>query len=154
MTQVCRDSLSQRLRVPGTVGQEALWGLDLEAMRSSNAPVTGGTAAGMPIHKPESARSYILKAFASGESTDSSPARKKKTGVALEREKEHNLGVLLGALDMLFSSWVQHIGRDDLDRRAWIWYTEVRPEVEAGVSGWGAKGPVRLVQVLSLRRKG
>jgi hypothetical protein len=154
MTQVCRDSLSQRLRVPGTVGQEALWGLDLEAMRSTNAPLAGGTAAGMPVHKPESARAYILKAFASGESTDASPAKKKKTGVALEREKEHNLGLLLGALDLLFSSWVHHISRDDLDRRAWIWYTEVRPEVEPGVSGWGAKGPVRLAQVMNLRRKG
>jgi hypothetical protein len=154
MTQVCRDSLSQRLRVPGTIGKEALWGLDLEAMRSTNAPVAGGTAAGMPIHKPESARAYILKAFASGESTDGSPAKKKKTGVALEREKEHNLGMLLGALDLLFGSWDQHISRDDLDRRAWIWYTEVRPEVEPGVSGWGAKGPVRLTQVLNLRRKG
>lgn len=154
MTQVCHDSLSQRLRVPGTIGKEALWGLDLEAMRSTNAPVAGGTAAGMPIHKPESARAYIMKAFASGESTDGSPAKKKKTGLALEREKEHNLGLLLGALDLLFSSWVQHISRDDLDRRAWIWYTEVRPEVEPGVSGWGAKGPVRLAQVLNLRRKG
>jgi hypothetical protein len=154
MTQVCRDSLSQRLRITGTVGKEALWGLDLEAMRSMNAPVAGGTAAGMPIHKPESARAYIMKAFASGEGTDGSPAKKKRTGVALEREKEHNLGLLLGALDLLFSSWVQHISRDDLDRRAWIWYTEVRPEVEAGVSGWGAKGPIRLAQVLNLRRKG
>jgi len=154
MTQVCRDSLSQRLRVPGTIGKEALWGLDLEAMRSTNAPVAGGTAAGMPIHKPEAARAYILKAFASGESTDGSPA-KKKTGVALEREKEHNLGLLLGALDLLFGSWVQHISRDDLDRRAWAsWYTAVRPEVPPGVSGWGAKGPVQLAQVLNLRRKG
>jgi len=154
MTQVCRDSLSLRLRIPGTIGKEALWGLDLEAMRSTNSPVAGGTAAGMPIHKPESARAYILKAFASGDRTDGSPAKKKKTSVALEREKEHNLGLLLGALDLLFGSWVQHISRDDLDRRAWIWYTEVRPEVEPGVSGWGAKGPVQLVQLLNLRRKG
>jgi hypothetical protein len=119
-------------------------------MRSTNAPVAGGTAAGMPVHRPESARAYILKAFASGESTD---GKKKKSGVALEREKQHNLGLLLGALDLLFSSWAQHISRDELDRRAWIWYTEVRPEVEAGVSGWGAKGPVRLTQILNLRRK-
>jgi hypothetical protein len=122
MTQVCRDALSQRLRVPGAIGKEALWGLDLEAMRSTNAPLAGGTAAGMPVHKPESARAYILKAFASGETAD---GKKKKSGVALEREKEHNLGLLLGALDLLFSSWVQHISCDDLDRRAWIWYTEV-----------------------------
>ncbi len=153
MTQVCRDSLSQRLRVPGTVGKEALWGLDLEAMRSNNAPVVGGTAAGMPVHKPESARAYILKAFASGESTDEPAKKKKKTGAVLEREKEHNLGLLLGALDLLFSSWVQYISRDDLDRRAWIWYTTVRPDVQPGVSGWGAKGPVRIAEILNLRKK-
>lgn len=99
MTQVCRDCLSQRLQVPGTVGKEALWGLDLEAMRSTNAPVVGGTAVGMPVHKPESTRAYILKAFASGESLN---GKKKKTGVTLEREKGHNLGLLLGALDFAF----------------------------------------------------
>ncbi|KAF4633896.1 hypothetical protein G7Y89_g4213 [Cudoniella acicularis] len=38
MTEVSRDALSQRLRVAGVVnGQEALWGLDLEAMRASNS---------------------------------------------------------------------------------------------------------------------
>ncbi|KAH8808448.1 hypothetical protein F5884DRAFT_792256 [Xylogone sp. PMI_703] len=152
MSQVARDALSQRLRVTGIVGQEALWGLDLEGMRSTNAPVTGGTAAGMPIHKPEGARSYILKAFASPPSDEGS--KKKKSGAALEKEKEGNLGLLLGALDMLFESWVEHIGRDELDRRAWGWYVQVRPDVESGVAGWGGKGEVRLKDILDLRRKG
>ncbi|TVY57901.1 Protein IMPACT-B [Lachnellula suecica] len=46
MSQVSRDALSQRLRVAGVIGHEALWGLDLEAMKSKEA-VTGG-GSGMP----------------------------------------------------------------------------------------------------------
>jgi len=155
MTQVSRDALSQRLRVAGTIGQEAIWGLDLEAMRSSNAPVTGGMVAGIPIHKPESARAYILKAFTSAEPAADGVEvkKKKKSGAALDRQREENLGLLLGALDLLFASWVDHISRDELDKRAWGWYVQVRPEVESGVAGWGGKGTVKLVDILNLRRK-
>jgi hypothetical protein len=153
MSQVSRDALSQRHRVTGNIDHEALWGLDLEAMRSTDAPVTGGTAGGMQTYKPESARSYILKAFGAPPSTADTPA-KKKSAAALDREKEHNLGLLLGALDMLFSSWVQHLSRDELDRRAWSWYVQVRPEVESGVSGWGGKGDVPLKSILGLRHRG
>lgn len=150
MTQVCRDALSQRLRVTGLIGQEAVWGLDLEAMRKTDAPVTGGTASGMPIYKPESARAYIMKAFAS----PADAAKKKKSGAASDREKEENLGLLLGALEMLFASWVEHISRDELDRGAWGWYVQVRPDVEAGIGGWGGKADVKLADILALRRKG
>lgn len=137
MTEVANDSLSQRLRVTGTVTGEALWGLDMDAK---------GDTSGMPVHKPETARNYIMKAFASPPSTT------KKTGVSLEREKEHNLGLLLGALDLLFRSWVNHISKEDLDRRAWSWYVQVRPEVQDGVAGWGGKGEVKLADILALRR--
>ncbi|RDW94511.1 hypothetical protein BP5796_00274 [Coleophoma crateriformis] len=166
MTQVCRDALSQRLRVSGIIGQEALWGLDLEAMRRADAPVTGGQAAGMPIYSAESARAYIMKAFSSppasavigtGEDengTAEAKKQKKKSGAALDRERVENLGLLLGALDMLLGSWVEHISRDELDRRAWTWYVQVRPEVESGISGWGGKADVRLSDILALRRKG
>jgi len=154
MSQVARDALSQRLRVTGIVGSEALWGLDLEAMKSTDAPVTGGTASGMPIYRPESARAYILKAFASPPASGSPEKKKKKSATAIDQEKEENLGLLLGALDMLFSSWVEHISRDELDRRAWGWYVSVRPEVESGVAGWGGKGEVKLADILKLRRKG
>ena len=153
MSQVSQDALSQRLRVAGIIGQEALWGLDLEAMRSTDAPVTGGTAGGMPIYKPESARAYVLKAFSSPPITGDVKS-KKKSGAALDREREENLGLLLGALDMLFASWVEHVSRDELDRKAWSWYVQVRPEVESGVAGWGGKGEVNLVDILNLRRKG
>lgn len=152
MSQVSRDALSQRLRVAGVVGQEALWGLDLEAMRSTDAPVTGGTSAGMPIYRPESARAYILKAF--GSPPPAADSKKKKSGAALDREREENLGLLLGALDLLFSSWADHLSREELDRRAWSWYVQVRPDVESGVAGWGGKGAVKLVDILNLRRKG
>ncbi|CZR61003.1 related to impact protein [Phialocephala subalpina] len=152
MTQVSRDALSQRLRVAGVIGQEALWGLDLEAMRKKDGPVTGGTAAGMPIHKPQGARQYILKAFSSPPDPESL-GKKKKSGAALDREKEENLGLLLGALDMLFGSWVDHLSHEELDRRAWSWYVTVRPEVESGVAGWGGKGQVKLADILNLRRK-
>jgi hypothetical protein len=149
MTQVSRDALSQRLRVAGVIGQEALWGLDLEAMRKTDAPVTGGTVAGMPIHKPEGARQYILKSFSSPPDS----GKKKKSGAAMGREREENLGLLLGALDLLFGSWVNHISREELDHRAWGWYVNVRPNIEAGVAGWGGKGEVKLIDILNLRRK-
>ena len=152
MTQVSRDALSQRLHVTGVIGQEALWGLDLEAMESTDAPLTGGTASGMPIYKPEGARAYILKAFASPPGGEDEK-KKKRTGVSLGKEKEVNLGLLFGALDMLFGSWVDHVSRDELDRKAWNWYVQVRPEVEGGVAGWGGKGNVKLADILSLRRK-
>jgi hypothetical protein len=153
MSQVSRDALSQRLRVAGIIGHEALWGLNLEVMRSKDAPLTGGAAAGMPIYQPQSARSYILRAFGSPPATEDGSIKKKKSGVSLDREKEGNLGLLLGALDLLFGSWVEHIDRNELDRRAWSWYVQVRPEVESGVAGWGGKGEVKLVDILSLRRK-
>jgi Uncharacterized protein family UPF0029 len=150
MSQVSRDALSQRLRVAGNIGQEALWGLDLEAMRKTDAPVIGGTTGGMPIYQPGPARAYIMKAFGSPPAA----SLKKKSGAALDREREENLGLLLGALDLLFSSWADHLSREELDRRAWSWYVQVRPDVESGVAGWGGKGEVKLADILNLRRKG
>lgn len=144
MSEVCRDALSQRLRVSSFSG-EALWGLDLEAAKSSGSSVTG-----MPIHKSDNARAYIIKAFTSPPEEDS---KKKKTGPVIIKEKEKNLGLLIGALEMLFGSWVEHISREELDRQAWSWYAQLRPEVSDGVSGWGAKGYVKLSNVLDLRRK-
>ena len=151
MTQVSQDALSQRLRVTGIVGSEPLWGLDLEGMQTKNAPVVGGTAAGMPIYRAEPARAYLLKSFLSPPPTGET-TKKKKTGIALEREIENNLGLLLGALDKLFGSWVEHLSRDELDRRAWGWYVKVRPDVESGVAGWGGKAEVKLSSILELRR--
>jgi len=104
----------------------------------------------MPVHKSENARAYIMKAFASPPEEDS---KKKKTGAAVAKEKEKNLGLLITALNMLFESWAEHLSRDELDRRAWSWYAQLRPEVSDGVQGWGAKGAVKLSTVLELRRQ-
>ncbi|TVY56743.1 Protein IMPACT, partial [Lachnellula cervina] len=135
MSQVSRDALSQRLRVAGVLGHEALWGLDLEAMKSKEGSGTDG----LPIHRPEGARAYILKAFASPPEKEMQKEGKgkKKTLQQVGIEKEDNLGMLLGALDKLFGSWVGHVGSEELDRMAWGWYVGVRPEVEGGVAGWG-----------------
>ncbi|CAL3970890.1 unnamed protein product [Diplocarpon coronariae] len=145
MSQVSREAISQRLRITGVVGQEALWGLDLEAMKKADSPGT------MPIHRPEGARSYLLKSFGA---PPEPVGNKKKSGAVLDREREENLGFLLGALNLLFGSWVEHLSKDELGRRAWGWYVTIRPEVAGGVAGWGGKGEVKLGDILRLRRKG
>ncbi|KAI6381017.1 hypothetical protein MCOR25_001319 [Pyricularia grisea] len=184
MRNVVRGALSERMRLAGTqtgLGGEAVWGLDLEAMKSKST--TGGygsgikhhetTVVGMQVHRPEAARNYLLKSFATGSTTenaegdtadtkdDDTPGSKgkktatakKKTVKAVNAEKEENLALLLGALRLLYDSWADHLPVGDLDRRAWSWYTAVRPEVDSGPSGWGAKGVLHLQSILALRRK-
>ncbi|KAL8795444.1 MAG: hypothetical protein Q9195_002033 [Heterodermia aff. obscurata] len=136
----------------------ALWGLDLEALRAANGPlVPGKDTSKLPIYTPQSARAYILKSFASAPSlatVDPDSPRKKPSAAAIAASKEKNLGLLLRALDLLYSSWAQVLSTDELDRRAWSFYVNVRPEVENGVAGWGGKGEVKLAQILAMRRKG
>lgn len=140
--------------------EPALWGLDLEALRSSNGPVLAGTqganGSGLPIYTAQSARAYLLKSFASAPSSSSDEVspKKKKQVAALKDDKEKHLAMLLRALDLLYESWAHVLARDELDRRAWAWYVAVRPDVEHGVAGWGGKGEVKLEQILNLRRKG
>ena len=140
--------------------EPALWGLDLEALRSSNGPVLAGAqganGSGLPIYTAQSARAYLLKSFASAPSSSSEVAfpKKKKSLAALKDDKEKNLAMLLRALDLLYDSWAHVLARDELDRRAWAWYMAVRPDVEHGLAGWGGKGEVKLEQILNLRRKG
>lgn len=150
-----QDTLKQEEQV---AEEPALWGLDLEALRSSNGPLVsgaqGGNSTGLPIYKAESARDYLIKSFASASSEADNPSPKKKSASALKAEKERNLARLLQALDLLYQSWAHVLTRDELDRRAWAWYVAVRPEVEHGVAGWGGKGEVSLSKILDLRRKG
>lgn len=157
MRNVVTSSLSERLRRTGIeagLGGEAVWGLDLEAMKDKTK--AAASAGGLVIHRPEAARGYLLRNFASapvdGVETSTSPA-KKKTVKAQDAEKAENVGLLLGALRLLFDSWADYLTPDELDRRAWGWYSAVRPEVEGGVAGWGAKGVLRLKDILNLRRK-
>lgn len=112
--------------------QPALWGLDLEGLQRK-----GRTDAGLPIYQPHSARNYLLNAFVE---------KSEKTS-----NKKENLGKLLQAIDMLCRSWSSVLSSDDLDRRAWAWYTSVRPEVKAGVEGWGNKGEISIKRLLDLR---
>jgi hypothetical protein len=135
----------------------ALWGIDLEAFKKSNGPVTAGSrnvsTSQLPIFTAQSARSYLLKSFDSpaGEAdTEISP--KKPTAAVVKERKERNLGLLLGALDLLFQSWANILSKDDLNKRAWGWYVRVRPDVEAGIAGWGGKNVVKLANILELRR--
>ncbi|GAP91283.1 putative impact protein [Rosellinia necatrix] len=179
MRNCLRDALSERLRITGeraTLGGEALWGLDLEAMKN-NAGAAGSALSrsyeagvvGMPIHRPEAAKAYLFKSFATridtppkkGESEPSNPelagtprtTPKRKTLRTAELEKQENVARLLGAIRMLYDSWVGHLSVAELDQRAWNWYVAVRPEVESGPSGWGAKGHLNLSDILKLRRK-
>jgi hypothetical protein len=146
---------------PAAAEQEqepALWGLDLEALRSSNGPLTAGahsTGSSLPIYTAQSARSYLLKSFSSppqDAANGSGSPPKKKTAAVLTAEKEHNAGMVLKALDLLFESWAETLGVDELDRRAWSWYVTVRPEVRRGVEGWGERSELRLGDILKLRR--
>ena len=143
----------------------AFWGLDLEALRKSNGPLVAGKSATahsrLPIHTPEAARNYLLKAFTIVEREDaddeaeikseSSPARKKPTSAQLLAKKEEAAARLLKALDRLFEPWASKLDRADLDRRAWGWYLHVRPDVAQGQAGWGQRGQVKLESILKLR---
>jgi len=136
----------------------ALWGLDLEALRQSNtsqaSSATSRISGELPIHTAQSARSYLLKSFATASPSSTEPPSsqpKKKSPTAIAAEKEHNLGLLLGALDSLYGSWSHALTREELDRRAWGWYVNVRPDVETGVAGWGGKGEVKLADILNLK---
>ncbi|KAF2398363.1 hypothetical protein EJ06DRAFT_480103 [Trichodelitschia bisporula] len=134
----------------------ALWALDLEALKKSSTSETlkadPGFDRNMPIYTPQSARAYLLKSFDAP--PNASPTTKKrvtfKTQLAV---KEHNLGLLLGALDLLFQSWAPSVDKPELDLMAWNWYVKVRPEVDSGVAGWGSKGNVKLSDILQLRKQ-
>lgn len=156
---VANSALSERLRrtgVEASLGGEAVWGLDLEAMKDKTK--AAASAGGLVIHRPEAARSYLLRSFASAPAEEragqaSASPSKRKTVKVQDAEKEENLGLILGALRSLFDSWVDHLALDELDRRAWSWYSTVRPDVENGAAGWGAKGVLKLQDILNLRRK-
>ncbi|KAF1959654.1 hypothetical protein CC80DRAFT_545100 [Byssothecium circinans] len=132
--------------------EPALWGVDLEALKRSNGPVTVGdrkeSASGLPIYKPESTKAYLMKAFELKSAAGGRPASGKKAMAA----KEQNLAMLLRALDLLYESWACILSNEELDNKAWSWYVEVRPEVKAGAAGWGGKGDIPLSKVLDLRR--
>jgi hypothetical protein len=132
----------------------ALLAFDLEQLKRLDAlPIVSASAstADLPVYHADPARNYILKAFDSVYD-DKAETKKKRPNAEIAAEREANLGHLVKALDLLFSSWSTALGPDELDRRAWSWYVKVRPQVEAGRAGWGAKGQVKLKDILDLRR--
>ncbi|CCU81916.1 UPF0029 Superfamily protein [Blumeria hordei DH14] len=143
ISQVSHDALSQRLRVKGRLGSEALWGLDLGSSGTGeNSPLV--------ISKPEEARVCLLKSFASPPLA--SHASRKGAQALRGSGAEENLELLLGALDLLFSSWAEHVSPDELDRKALAWYSRMRPKVSAGSRGWSDEGLVQLSGILALRK--
>ncbi|RDA83177.1 hypothetical protein CP532_6440 [Ophiocordyceps camponoti-leonardi (nom. inval.)] len=132
MRECVDDALSCRNKTTVKLAGEAVWALDPSSKE-------------MAIHRPEGARNYLLRSFVSGAEGG------KKTS---KSDDVDCLGRLLGALRLLFASWAGVLNRTQLDSRAWSWYMAIRPEVEAGPAGWGAKGPVRLARICDLARRG
>lgn len=140
----------------GDVDDEAdklppLWGVDLEALRSSHSGKDGPdpSTRALPIFTAESARSYLLRSISKPQS---SQAPSKRSAATTEKEREEGVGHLLHAIDLVCRSWVSTLDKDELDKRAWAWYIRVRPDVQGGPQGWGEKGQVRLSDILALRR--
>ncbi|KAL8652509.1 MAG: hypothetical protein Q9210_002645, partial [Variospora velana] len=84
-----------------------VWGLNLEALRSTSntsalLPSSNNTyAANLPVYDPHAARNYLLRSFATAPTSSSQQSQGKSRSAAKEKqEKEHNLALLLRALDM------------------------------------------------------
>ena len=143
----------------GKEEEPPLWALDLEALKKSNtldsAPALGqmgkGGESNLPIHTPQAARAYLLKAFDTPPG-DATTGSKKVSAAARVAEKERNLGRLLRTLELLYESWATVLSSEDLDKRTWGWYVKVRPDVAEGAAGWGGKNTLKLADILALRR--
>ncbi|KAK2001246.1 hypothetical protein LX36DRAFT_570687 [Colletotrichum falcatum] len=179
MRNVITEVLSQRLRIHQSKVEcqgVALWALDLQknhTPKGSGSALKGGdwshTVVGASIYRPEPARAYLLKAFASDSSEYSAEGSSGEGGMTgkasgtkgtkgkklskseAEAERLRHLGLFLGALRLLFESW-SNLTPLELDRRAISWYTAIRPDVEPGIAGWGVKGWLKLSDILLLRR--
>lgn len=144
---------------PSTTSHEALWGIDLEAMRKANGPPIGGrntSSAGPPIHTPQSARNYLLKAMdvvVKSSTGQEAPKAKKLTSAEIVSRKEEAAAMVMKAIDIVLSSWRDALDDIELDRRAQSWYAIVRPEIAPGRDGWGQRGQVPLSEILKLKRK-
>lgn len=152
--QVSQANSSQTL----IAEEPALWALDLEALKKSNSSVNSvrnaQNSSQMPIYTAQSARSYLLKAFetASEESDGAVESTTKKTYSAKAAEKEQNLALLLGALELLYKSWAETLTKEEFNKRSWAWYMDTRPSVESGTAGWGGKNKLKLADILDLRK--
>lgn len=112
---------------------EAFWGIDLEALKRSNGPLVAGRAgnsSGPPTHKPEAARSYLLRSIdivgeppSIKQEDDTTPVKGKKMAGATKAErKQRAVSMLLKCIDHVCDSWSETLSTDELDRRASAWY--------------------------------
>jgi hypothetical protein len=143
-----------------TEREPPLWGLDLEALRKSSTQRGPDARTNLPIHTPQSARAYLLKSFndppedvATKEAVSTSKKSSKSGKPSVLAQRERNLGLLIGALEMLYDSWAGTLDPADMDKRTWQWYVAVRPAVADGVEGWGGRNEIRLENILKLRRQ-
>ena len=144
---------------------EAFWGIDLDALKKSNTPLVTGNrgSAGLPIQRPEAARSYLLRSINLVDDLDlpednikqeSAKAKSKKPSAAEQAlKREQAVAMLLKCIDHVCQSWTPTLTTDELDRRASSWYATVRPSVDGGQAGWGQRGKVRLSTILDLARE-
>ncbi|TQV97691.1 hypothetical protein V2A60_006575 [Cordyceps javanica] len=150
MRECVNDALSSQRRTSTFVaGEAAVWGLDTQDKNPTTSTV------GMGIHRPEGARNYLLRSFASPTAAGEAGAPSggpKRTVTAINDEKQENLGRLLGALRIVVESWSGVLNKGELDNRAWNWYMAVRPDVQSGPAGWGARGELKLSKILDLKR--
>ncbi|KAI2602281.1 ribosomal protein S5 domain 2-type protein [Hypoxylon sp. NC1633] len=178
MMRSCLEEIrAERLRETGAVTivrGEAVWGLDLEAMRkrSTISAMHAGPASyraggiDLSVYEPQAVKSYLLRSLAvrvetagncdGGEVEDGTtylPEPNVDATQPLEGEEEQNLARLTGAIRLLYSSWADHLSNAELDRKAWAWYISVRPGFQNGSLEKGVRGPVKLVDILNLRRK-
>jgi hypothetical protein len=136
----------------------SLWGIDVLALKRAESypsETAANTSKSLPIHNPESARSYLLKSFVKspGKDQGESASLKRKSVTKIETEREVCLSHLLRSIDLVCQSWASTLSTEDLDRHAWAWYVRVRPSVQSGIEGWGEKGAVRLSDILALKRQ-
>ncbi|KAI4248336.1 MAG: hypothetical protein LQ352_005944, partial [Teloschistes flavicans] len=124
----------QQPHTPETDIEPPLWALDLKKLRSTSntspflsspTTTTNTTGTNLPIYDPHSARNYLYKSFATAPGqTASDPSHENRTKKAAKavkesEEKERNLALLLHALDHVYGSWIDAIGPEELNRRAW-----------------------------------
>lgn len=163
------DSDETITRDTTNTSHEAFWGIDLEALKRSNGPLVPGKMGGnvgLPIHKPEAARAYLLKSIdlaivddhgehenADKTEAPSSPAKSKRmTAAEKAARREQAVAMLLKSIEHVCASWASTLTYSELDRRASSWYVKVRPEVEGGQAGWGQRGKVPLRAIIALAK--
>jgi len=153
--------VENELEAPNT----AYWGLDLDALRRSNGPLIGGkdvrSSAGPPVHKPASARSYLLRSMILVEQDGLTPSEdkakegvksKKKSAQEMTKMREEAAAIVLQAIDIVCKTWASTLSPEELDQRAQVWYMRTRPDVEHGQAGWGQRGRLRVADILKLQK--